>query len=76
MQSRLDTRHEAILRGYHNFPHNTAKHWQDVVADSADLNFDAVDGEFVIDLTQLPRHLESPLRRLAKRLAHGLQIWP
>ena len=76
MQVRLDTRHEAIRRGYKNFPHNVARHWGEVVRDSSTLHEDDGSGDYVVDPAALQQHLERPWRRALKRFMHGSGLWP
>ena len=76
MQVRLNTRHEAVNRGYSNFQHIVAQDWKDTIAQSSNLNFDDQSGRFVVDEAELPKHMERPFHRLVKRFMHGSGIWP
>ncbi len=75
-QVRLNTRAEAERRGCHTFSHSSQKSWREKVFQSEDFHYDRGDGEFVIDNSKVPNHLESVPKRIIKRLAHGLRIWP
>lgn len=73
---RLETRRQAAARGWEHFGHSLESDWHAKIADPATLDLDRGDGAYVIDEHCLPRHLEPPFRRFAKRIMHGLRLWP
>ena len=70
MQLRFQTRSSEI------FPHWRCSDWRSLIRNSDELNYDAGEGQFVIDTSILPNHKDNIARVLAKRLMHGLGIWP
>jgi len=76
IERRLATRREAAARGYSHFLHSQASDWREKIDPSSELHLDTGDGKFVYDEGAMPRHLEGPLQRMAKLVAHGLGIWP
>jgi len=76
IQRRLDTRRLAAERGWQHFGHSTQSDWREKIADSRELHLDRGDGVYVVDETNMPRHLEPPLQRAVKRVIHGLGAWP
>jgi hypothetical protein len=76
IERRLSTRREAAANGYAHFSHSQATDWREKIDPSAELHFDKRDGNFVIDESAMPRHMETGLKRMTKLFAHGLGIWP
>jgi glycosyltransferase involved in cell wall biosynthesis len=76
IERRLATRREAAAGGYVNFQHSQATDWREKIDPSSELHLDAGDGNFIIDEAALPPHIEPPLKRALKSLAHTLGIWP
>lgn len=74
---RLRTRQQAMAAGCGTFQgYCEETSWrQKVVPASTCLSADAPD-PFHIEEDKIPRHLEPPLRRLAKLALHGVGIWP
>lgn len=76
IQRRFDTRREALARGGEHFEHWSQAHWRDAITPDGTLH-EQCDSEAVyVDESVLPRHLESTAKRVAKRIMHGLRIWP
>jgi hypothetical protein len=73
---RLQTRREAAAHGWQHFAHGTQLDWHEKLGDPSRLHLDRGDGQYVIDETQLPHHLEPRWTRLLKRLMHGTGLWP
>jgi len=76
IQRRLDTRALAVASGYQHFGHSVASSWRDKVHRKGGLTCETGDGDFPVDETLLPRHLESPWQRAVKYAMHGLGVWP
>lgn len=76
IQRRLDTRREARRRGFPGWEHASQEKWHEKIVDAATLHFDVGDGQIRIDSGELPDHCGSWRSRLAKRLLHGMGIWP
>jgi hypothetical protein len=76
IQVRLDVRREARARGFEGWHHASESSWKEKIVDAAACSIDDGSGCYEIDEGKLPRHLESALRRAAKRVLHGTGIWP
>jgi glycosyltransferase involved in cell wall biosynthesis len=76
IQKRIDTRKDSIQRGFAARSHYVSTSWRDEIADAATLDLDAGDGNYHIRYEELPRHIDSPARTLAKRIMHGTGLWP
>jgi hypothetical protein len=76
VQLRLDVRREARARGFQGWDHASQSSWKEKIVDATACSVDDGSGHYEIDVEKLPRHLESPLRRAAKRVLHGVGIWP
>lgn len=76
IEQRLVTRREAAAQGWQHFPHSQAVDWRKKIDSSAELHLDTGDLAFVVDEEAMPRHLDWPLKRMAKLALHGLGIWP
>ncbi|MBD2570580.1 glycosyltransferase family 2 protein [Anabaena lutea] len=75
IQKRLDTRRLARERGFPGWDHAVEKDWREKITNPDTLNYDAQDGNYVINTDSLPNHLESFPRRIMKRFMHGVGIW-
>jgi len=76
IQLRLDTRREAAASGWAHFGHSENENWEEKITPEGSLEFDALDGGYVIDESKLPIHVEPSGQRLLKLLLHGMGIWP
>lgn len=76
IQKRLLTRQQAIKRGFPGWEHAIETDWLKKIIDFRELNLDISDGNFVINHSRLPQHLEKPWRRILKYVMHGTKIWP
>lgn len=76
IQIRLDVRRDNRARGFTGWSHASEASWKDKVANAADCQYDKQDGNYVIDESKLPHHLEPPMKRLMKRVMHGVGVWP
>jgi len=76
IQARLDTRHEAIKRGFPGWWAQCPTEWRQQICKAEDLRLDTGDGRYLSDPQALTLHLESKPRRLVKRILHGTGIWP
>ncbi|MCJ0742440.1 glycosyltransferase family 2 protein [Pedobacter montanisoli] len=77
IQKRLVTRQKAIQDGHKNFAkYSLEKNWEEKVVDSKDYHFDTLTGNYIIDETILPRHLERWDKRFLKHILHFLKIFP
>jgi glycosyltransferase involved in cell wall biosynthesis len=75
IQRRLATRREAAARGYAHFLHSQAEDWREKIDPSAELHLDTRDGNYIIDEAAMPAHMERPIQRIVKFIAHGLKFW-
>lgn len=76
IQRRLDTRREAIARGFQGWGHARGENWREKLAAAHSLQTDRGEERFQIDERRLPDHLGSLTRRAIKGLLHGLRVWP
>lgn len=76
MQLRIDTRLSSQQRGFVVRPQYTSKTWEEEIAEVSDLDFDQRDGQYRLREDRLPCHLDPWSRTFAKRLMHGLGLWP
>jgi glycosyltransferase involved in cell wall biosynthesis len=76
IETRLRTRREAAAHGHVGFPHSSETSWREKIQPSSGLHFDAGDGQYIVETSRLPRHLEPGWQRLVKRVMHGTGIWP
>lgn len=75
IQLRLDTRRQAIARGFPGWEHAQADDWREKLTEAERLHYDAKDNSLQIDSTKLPQHLEPIKRRLLKRMMHAMGVW-
>jgi len=75
IQKRLDTRRSNRERGFPGWEHAIEEDWQQKIVSADRLNYDTQNGDYSIDVSKLPNHLETPFRRMLKKLMHGLGIW-
>lgn len=75
IQLRLDTRRKNREGGFPGWEHASEDDWRTKLVHSKDLNYDAQDGQYYLDLEKLPNHLESLPKRILKRVMHGTGIW-
>jgi glycosyltransferase involved in cell wall biosynthesis len=76
IQRRLDTRRNNRQRGFPGWEHAEEKYWQSKIVSSEQLNYDLQDGNYTLDLTKLPNHLDSPAKRILKEIMHRTNLWP
>jgi glycosyltransferase involved in cell wall biosynthesis len=76
IQTRLDTRRKNIEGGFTGWQHARQESWEQTIADVSQLQFDKNDGNFALDESRLPQHLEPAAQRLIKRIMHGTRLWP
>lgn len=75
IQQRLDTRRVAIQHGCTIFGHCETGGWQDKLKKPEELNLDE-GGNYRVDESRLPVHLDPLPRRWVKQVFHALGIWP
>ena len=76
ISARLATRRQAIEDGYAVFAaYDQSTDWRDKIRASGELAYDYGSGQFNVEESRLPRHLEKPLYRLIKHVMHGTGIW-
>jgi glycosyltransferase involved in cell wall biosynthesis len=76
VQRRLDTRRKVIEQGGDFWWADQAPDWRQAVVKADALCRDDGSGQFMIDENLLPRHLESPVRRLAKTVLNACGLLP
>lgn len=76
IQRRFQTRQETAARGGQTFSHWDQNHWRDLLTDPEKLSLDRGDGQFEIDESRLPWHLEPAWQRVVKSVLHGTGVWP
>lgn len=76
LQNRLDVRRENRSRGFEGWAHASQEDWQDKIEDAAACQYDNGESEPSVHEDALPWHLEPLCLRIAKRVLHGLAIWP
>jgi len=72
-QKRLDTRREAVARGFPGWDHAIAPSWRDKIQESSSLKR-YNGGRFEYSETDLPNHIEPPLKRISKKLLHQIGL--
>ena len=75
IQTRLDTRRNNRQRGFTGWEHASQESWREKLVDRSACTLDKGDGNYLIDESRLPRHLESFPRRIVKQAMHGLGLW-
>lgn len=76
MQLRIETRLDSQRRGFVVRAQYNSRHWEEEIADIADLDFDERNGHYRLREDRLPRHLPSLAHSLVKRFMHGTGLWP
>lgn len=76
IQLRLNTRQAATAAGWPNFAHETESNWREKLRNSDDLIFDANDGQYFKDFTDIATSREPLTHVIVKHLLHGTGIWP
>ncbi len=76
MQRRLATRLDSVRRGFPGWEHARTDNWREKVPVAATLHEWRPGQPFAYEERSLPRHLEKPLRRVAKLALHGLGVLP
>lgn len=75
IQERLDVRRDNRNRGFTGWEHAKDENWQSKIVDSENCQIDDGTSHPVIDLVNIPNHLEAFYIRLFKKFMHGLKIW-
>ena len=75
MQARWKARRENGERGLGGWKENTER-WRQTIKNSKEFMFDDGISPLKIDESALPRHLEAPYLRFARRVLHRCGIWP
>jgi len=76
IQTRLDVRRDSRARGFEGWDHAKELTWREKIVARETLHFDALDGKLIVEPEHERQHLDSPARRIVKRLLHGTGIWP
>lgn len=77
MQQRLATRQLAMKQGCENFAaYSSEIDWRQKIVASTTCRHASEPNAYAIDESAVPRHLESPVRRMIKRFMHQTGLWP
>jgi len=76
IQRRVETRLLTNKIGSIKFPHVTVKDWKVYLKSPDQLRYLENGKKLIADLEMAPHHLEKWPVRIAKRVLHGLNIWP
>lgn len=76
IQKRLDTRCMARKQGFPGWEHASVNNWQKQIAKEEELNHDNQDGNYHLDLDNLPDHKEFWIKHYFKQVMHRTRVWP
>ena len=76
IQKRLETRINNRARGFPGWEHAAGGTWQDKLVAPQTLHQDLQDGNYIMNNSALPNHLEPFPKRVLKRVMHGVGMLP
>lgn len=76
LKMRLAVRKEAAPLVWPTFADALEYTWKEKIGQASQFHFDDGTGNYILDEQRLPKHLESILFRVLKRILHGVGIWP
>jgi hypothetical protein len=76
IQTRLNVRRDNRERGFEGWDHAKELTWREKIVARDGLHYDAGDGKLIVEPELERQHMEAPVRRMIKRVMHGIGIWP
>lgn len=76
IQTRLDVRRDQRARGFEGWDHAKEASWKEKIVNHEECQCDDHSGNFNVNESALPRHLDPFPRFLAKLVLHRSGVWP